>query len=151
MGVLKSNKKGNKIKNLPEIALTSIDDRPCNIGNMAEKYDILLILYFHPECEFCNLEIVEILQNITRLTCTQIVLVANVSVQEIHEYLQTNSLSYKFENVWIVSDEDGSFVETFDIESTPTIFIYGRDKKIIKYQKGFMSFRELSKYLNEYN
>lgn len=122
-----------------------------DISNMKElnKLNIpLLIIYFHPECEFCSFEISELIECKHDLNEIQLVFITFSSIELVKKYIDEYSID-KFEHVIIASDINGEFANAFNIKSPPMNFIYNKNKKLVRVHKGMMSFKQLKKYLNQ--
>lgn len=136
----------NSIVNLPIFQTVTLDSMIFSSKELYKYDKFLLIVYFHPECEFCELEINDLLKNIEEMNEIQMLFISFASVEEINKYAKRNILK-EFEDVIIVSDYYGEFAYAFNIKSSPTNFIYDKNKKLIKVYKGVMPFKQLKKYL----
>lgn len=136
----------NLLENLRSVYLVTSDNRLYNMDFIDDKYEYILIVYFHPECDFCNIEINDLLENESDLKMLQILFVSYASIEEIKQFILMNPICIS-ENITIVSDIKGEFANAYNIKSPPTNFIYDKNKKLVKIHKGMMSFKQLKKYL----
>lgn len=141
-------KKNELIKKLSEVNLLILDTTLCNSEILHDKLMPLLIVYFHPECEFCSYEITELLKHKKNIDSIQLLFVTFASIEETKDYLLQYPID-QFTHVTIALDLKGEFANTFDVKSPPMIFIYDKNKKLIKKHKGIMAFKRLEKYLKQ--
>lgn len=144
----KNSTRVNLLENLQPVYLLTSDKKLYNIDFIENKYEYMLIVYFHPECDFCNIEINNLLENKNNLQMLKILFITYASMEEIKQFILMNPIC-KSENITIVSDVKGEFANAYNIKSPPTNFIYDKNKKLIKVHKGMMSFEQLKKYLNQ--
>lgn len=136
----------NMVIKLPEAKGMQLNGILYNTACEYNNAKPLVIIYYHPECDVCKLEIIELLKYQIEMKSIQLLFVSFASIEDIKKYMQLYPIDL-FENVIIVSDIYGEFANKFDIESSPMIFIYDANKVLIKRHKGSMTFKKLEKYL----
>lgn len=136
------------IDKLPEIEMHTLDSVLYNTKRLSQNLKPLVIIYFHPECEFCCFEIAELLKHQEGMNKTQLLFVTYASVEEIKIFIRKYPID-QFKEVIISLDFNGEFAHTFDVKYPPMIFIYDKNKTLIKKHKGLMPFERLEKYLKQ--
>jgi thiol-disulfide isomerase/thioredoxin len=108
----------------------------------------VIILFLHPECDFCQEEIRQLKENQTELQNVSILLVTTASLQEAVEFCSNQNLG-QFNNMRFLLDKDFKISNYFDVNTIPSIYMYNNDKKLIFKHKGEIKIETLIKYLSE--
>ena len=105
----------------------------------------LLIIYFHPECYFCSMEMSEMLE-IKRIENFNALFITNALESEVQDFLLQYPID-KLKNATIAIDIHGEFAERFKIKAPPTIIIYDKKGKLKKIFRGAVTIKKIVKYL----
>jgi len=108
----------------------------------------LLIIHFHPECEFCRHEAQLIAGKINNFAPYQLLFVSYAEKKQIKDYAYEFKLS-GYPNIIFLQDKDMVFTEIFGKSGIPTSFIYDKNQKLIKKFKGETKAEALLKYLEK--
>ncbi|WP_163176043.1 peroxiredoxin [Bacteroides sp. 51] len=136
--------KYSAIQKLPNIELMTIDGTLIKLHELNLKNKIFLIFLFHPECEFCLMELQDIILNKDELSSIDLLIVSTATIGEIKDLFNDYPLD-SINNVVIASDYKGEFCEIFKIKSPPVWFIYS-DNELIKSFKGTMSIKNILQF-----
>lgn len=134
------------VARLPDIELLSADSILFRTGTLAADTLPLLVLYFHPECEFCAAEISDLLEHRDAATGIRFLLVTFASPEEIRNHFRLFPEA-RPANFTVATDYKGDFVRTFDVKAPPANYLYDRHRKLIRVHKGMLSFEQLQHYL----
>ncbi|WP_299707394.1 peroxiredoxin [uncultured Pontibacter sp.] len=95
----------------------------------------IVIIYFHPDCEYCKHE-AKALQDNKNLTKNIIwVLVSAADKSKIQEFATGYNLHNEANFHFLMDDKDG-FYKHFGVSGVPNIFIYQKDKTLVKHFRG---------------
>ncbi|MDF1550099.1 MAG: redoxin domain-containing protein [Bacteroidales bacterium] len=108
----------------------------------------LLIIYFHPECEFCSEQANEISQKIQEFNPYQILYISNARASAIDSFVNNYGLAGKV-NIIFLQDKDLIFNDIFGRSGVPVSFVYNKNKELVKQFKGEAKIEELLKCLKE--
>ena len=84
--VVKANDRDDRIKTLPSFSLATLDGGIFNSSDM--KNGPLLIVYFHPDCDYCQYEISSIIRNDIQSKGVKVLLVSNALPESVHEFME---------------------------------------------------------------
>ena len=130
VGVIKYST-AHSLKQEKDIKLSTIDNEKFTMEKYYTDSKPLLIIYFHPECYFCSMEMSEMLE-IKRI--------------EVQDFLLQYPID-KLKNATIAIDIHGEFAERFKIKAPPTIIIYDKKGKLKKIFRGAVTIKKIVKYL----
>lgn len=146
--IYKYNMQIKQIERLPKVNFFTLDSVLYSTNELYEILRPLVIVYYYPECNFCVFEIIELLKYKECMADVHVLFVTFASNNEIRNFIKQYPI-HKLKNAKIVSDVNGEFADIFDVKSPPMIFIYDKNKKLIKKHKGIMAFKRLEKYLKQ--
>ena len=106
-----------------------------------------LIIYFHPDCDYCHYEVEQIILNMDKFSMHQIIMIATATRKSIEEFTLNHYLT-EFDNISVLIDTLDQFYEAFGPNSLPTSFIYNKDKNLVKRFEGEVSTEALLTFLN---
>lgn len=135
-----------KIKRLPSVELSSLDNTIVDLRELPNNMP-LLICYFHPECEFCAMELQDIIAHKKEMKNIQLVLVSLAPNDEIKKMIKEYHLLDSLDHIIVTHDATGQFSDIFNIQAPPTWFLYDKDKHLKKIYKGTISVSEILKSL----
>lgn len=130
--VVKANDSAEKIETLPSFSLGTLDGSVFNSDDL--KKGPLLIVYFHPDCEYCQYEISTLIENDIQSRGIKVLFVSHASPESIHKFMEPFDINY--ENFHILSDTSLVFSAVFRINVVPVNILYDEDLKLVKYFKG---------------
>jgi len=135
-----------QIQSLPPFAFNDYKTDAIFTDNNIHSGKAILIVYFHPECDFCQHEAEQISKHIDGFKDCQILFVSNAVKDSIASFAKTFKLSNQ-ENVLLLLDKDFTFDDIFGKTGTPSSFLYNKRHKLLKNFKGFVKVDEILKYI----
>ena len=108
------------------ILLHNLDGLTINIFD--SEYPFLLFFY-KSSCDYCIEEAQQIVENISYFNCTQIYFISS----EKHCYIKEFSDKLACNEIEFLQDKDGFLIDSFNIDISPTIIIYTRNKCIRRF------------------
>ncbi|NLO02997.1 MAG: redoxin domain-containing protein [Bacteroidales bacterium] len=133
--VVKANDRDDRIKTLPSFSLAILDGGMFNSWDM--KNGPLLIVYFHPDCDYCQYEISSIIRNDIQSKGVKVLLVSNALPESVHEFMEQFEAGQN--EFCILSDSSLAFSCMFGISVIPVSLIYNKDLELVKFFKGEVS------------
>lgn len=105
-----------------------------------------VLVYFNSECGSCRYQVLSIWRNLDQFKAIQIFLISSEPTTVLLDFFKTIGVTEKINfNFGKINPED--VFETFGSVSTPNIFIYSKDRKLIKEFKGETKIEAILKYL----
>lgn len=145
--VVKANDSAERIKTLPSFSLVTLEGNVFNSEDLREGP--VLIVYFHPECEYCQYEISSLIENDIQSKGIKVLLVSNARPDSIRKFMQ--KFEFDHNDFQILSDTSIAFTELFGINVIPVNLIYNEDLKLVKFLKGEMHPDAILNYLRDVN
>jgi thioredoxin-related protein len=108
----------------------------------------ILLIHFNSECDHCQYELAELSKNLKALKYATVLLMSSENIAVIKETAQDLGLADTPNVSFLKINRDNVF-ENFGSLSTPHIFIYGKDRKLIKEFKGETKMEAILQYLPE--
>jgi peroxiredoxin len=134
-----------KIVHVPSFELKSTLGE--NFTNKNLKGSIpVVFFYFNSECDFCQAEIQDIVQNIRKFKDIQLIFVSFEPVQKIIMFQATYKLDI-YDNIVFLSDYKNTFSETFGVKTLPSSLIYDKNGKLVSRNNGAVKVDYLLKAL----
>ena len=130
--VVKANDSAERIRTLPSFSLGTLEGDIFNSDDL--KSGPLLIIYFHPECEYCEYEISSLIANDIQSRGIKVLFVSNARPESIKRFMEPFNINFK--NFHILSDTSLVFTQIFGISVVPVNILYDEDLKLVKYFKG---------------
>ncbi len=106
-----------------------------------------LIIYFHPDCEFCQEQAAGISKKIDDFNSFQLLFVSHAGSVAIKSFSDKYALS-SHQNIVFLEDTNLIISSIFGKSGVPSSFIYNKHGKLVKHFKGEAKIEELLKYLN---
>ena len=108
----------------------------------------ILLLFMHPECDFCHEEIKQIKDRQNDLGSVSILLITTAQKKQVIDFYSYHQLN-QFNNIQLLIDEDYKISNYFDVKVIPTMFIYDKNKKLIFTHKGEIKIEAFIRYFTE--
>ncbi|WP_259067202.1 peroxiredoxin family protein [Mucilaginibacter sp. X4EP1] len=136
----------NQRKRLPAFTFYNLDSTRFSNINLGIGVNTCII-YFDPDCDFCESEISSIIANITAFKNTQLLLISFNSPEKIRAAEQKFKLN-QFKNIRLLWDKDVQFDSLFGKSIIPSTFIYNKDQLLLKEYHGLVSIKAITQWLN---
>lgn len=137
----KKKEKTDALKNAPAFHLTTIDGGTFTQENLAED-QIKIILYFSPECHFCQSEAKELSTVYDQYQNIQWIWVASEPLNEIKEFARKYNLDTQSNMYWC-HDEMAVLYQKLGIKTVPYILVYDKNNQLIRRNAGAIKIEKL--------
>lgn len=107
----------------------------------------IYIVYFDPDCDFCESEISLIMNNISQFKQTEILMVSSNSPDRIRRIGEKFNISH-VKTVHLLWDKDIQFQTLFGKSIIPSSFVYSPDHVLLKKYEGLVRIEALIKLVN---
>lgn len=132
----------SKIQALPSAKLFALDSTAFQFPPSST----IILIHLNTGCEHCQYELKEIKANLSSFATGQVVLMSSENIHEIRKESEEFELT-ELPNIHFTKINPGDVFDTFGSLSVPHIFIYGKDKKLIKEFKGETKIEAILKYI----
>lgn len=136
-----------KLKNIPAFTLKTIKGETFTTENLAGNSKKILV-YFSPNCEFCQGEAAQLSKIYTKYPDVQWVWIASEPLDEIKTFAEHYKLD-KQENIHWCHDEMARLYTTFAMSSVPFFLSYDKDNKQVFRNKGAINLEKVLKSFDE--
>ncbi|MCK5538321.1 MAG: redoxin domain-containing protein, partial [Bacteroidales bacterium] len=99
----------------------------------------IIVLYFKTNCQFCVDEISSIAENIEKINKTKLFLVSSENQDRITKFASY----FKIDKHYFFSDKTGELKNELNVKSCPSIFIFSKEKELIKQFKGVVPIEKI--------
>ena len=124
----------DSLKTMPSLNLLLTDSSTkINTKDMASN-DPIVLIYFSPDCEHCQVQIQEIIDHIQSLQNVQFVLLTPISLHDLKEFGDKLNIS-QYKNITLAYDYCYLFYKYFKAKSFPYVAIYNGQKQLVKLYK----------------
>lgn len=137
-----------QIQSIPPIAFTKLNSEELFTDEDIEPDKVILITHFHPDCDFCHVQLKDVASQLEKFANTQILLISNAQADSINKMAKEYSLNNK-ENITLLHDEDAIFKDIFGEKAIPTSLIYSKEGNLIKLFKGKAKVEDILKHINK--
>lgn len=137
----KEKEKTDALKNAPAFHLTTIDGTTFTQENLAEDR-IKIILYFSPECHFCQAEAKELSRVYDQYQNIQWIWIASEPLHEIKAFARKYNLDTQSNMYWC-HDEMAVFYQKLSIKTVPYILVYDKKNQLIRRNAGAIKIEKL--------
>ena len=131
-----------KIQTLPTARLFTLD----SITFQFPLHSSIVLIHFNTSCEHCQYELREIKKNISSFAKGQVILMSSENISDIRMASEEHGLA-GLPNIHFTKINADDVFGTFGSVSIPHIFIYGKDRKLIKEFKGETKIEAILQYL----
>ena len=132
-------------QSLPAFSFQGLAGQAFELGDLAAGRPTLVI-YFHPDCDHCQYEARAVRDSLHRFAEANVLLVSNEPIERLREFGEAYDL-LGTPNVHILHDANGDFKRLFGTSSVPSIFIYNRNRELVKHYKGETKVEAILTYL----
>jgi len=136
-----------RIEKLPAFSFTGLDGSSFSHEQLSDGKPVLLI-YFHPDCEHCQYEAGVIRDSLSQLAGAEVLFISSAPASELQEFGGAYDLS-GHPGVHILHDAAGAFHTMFGSSTVPSVFIYNRNRALVKHFKGETKIEAILKYLSD--
>ena len=126
--------KYNAISTIPSFNLLLMDSATVINTNQIQKGAPVVLMYFSPDCEHCQIEIQSLVKNAHLLGDTKIYLFTPAPFDELKAFYKTNNLG-QYRNFVVGKDYEYAFYKHFKAESFPYTVVYDSQRKLVRLYK----------------
>jgi thiol-disulfide isomerase/thioredoxin len=135
------------ISTLPAFGMLLMDSTTILVTQEVPSGRPFLVMYFSPDCPYCQKETKMLISNIDTLKTVRIYLLSNAPFNEIKNFYSYYHLR-QFQNITIGQDYNHSFVLAFRPTSIPYMAIYNSNKKLVRVVKGESEITTIIRFVN---
>ncbi len=140
--IVKKKELSIKIQTLPNAPLVDLDSVAYNLPSSST----IVLIHFNSSCDHCKYELREIKEKLSAFADTPIVLMSSENLATIKKTAIDFDID-SLPNVHFAKINAEHVFDTFGSLFLPHIFIYGKDRKLIKEFKGEAKVEAIVKYL----
>jgi thioredoxin-related protein len=133
-------------RSLPNFAVQLQDSSTLLSLTSITKNHSTILLYFAPDCEHCQIQIANLLENSKYFNDTKIVFISMAATSDISKFSAKFHIG-EYPNVIVGRDYQYEFYNLFKITSFPNIFIYNKSKHLTKVYRGQTEIQRIDKAL----
>lgn len=130
------------ISSIPSFKLLLLDSTTVFDTKNIVKGKPTLFVYFSPDCEHCQRQTKELIDNIGSFTDVQIYLFTPSEFSDLKRFDSTFRL-YKYKNIIVAQDLEYGFYKYFKAVSFPYVAVYDRQKELTKLYKNEISIQKI--------
>jgi hypothetical protein len=119
------------IDTTPSIKLLLLDSSTVIDTKQAEEGKSFVLLYFSPDCPFCQQQIADLLNNSTALSHVNFYLLSFSPLADLRLFYEKAKLA-KYKNFIVAQDIQYKFYQYFHPEAFPCLAIYNQHKLLVK-------------------
>ncbi|TZF83153.1 redoxin domain-containing protein [Pedobacter sp. BS3] len=133
---------------MPEFLFSKMDGAPFRKENIATDKSNLII-FFDASCEHCQREVSAINKNLSSFKHVNFYMVSLDERPEMIKFMEKYGPElYRRKNVTLLWDKNRIFIPTFMPTRYPAMYLYSKNKELIKYWGGDKDMKELIATVN---
>lgn len=136
------NAKLSRIRHFPQIKAITIYGEFFDSSTCLDTTMRTALLFFHPECEYCQIELDGILAQHSDCRNVQWIFISLAPAEVIEEYLSETPLEL-IPNAYIVREDWPDTYELFGVKGPPALFIYDETGNLMKRYMGATSVKTI--------
>lgn len=143
----KKKQRIKQLENIPIFVLKTIDGKTFTNQDLKIKSH-KVIVYFSPDCHFCQAEAEELSQLQRNYDKTEWIWIASEPLKKIKHFAEKYNLSHH-KNIHWCYDDKAKFYRNFQMKSVPYFLVYDQSNHLIKRNSGVVKFTKLLDNANE--
>lgn len=136
-----------QLKNIPAFSLKTIKGEVFTTNNLATNRNKVLV-YFSPNCHYCESEAQELSKIYTKYPDIQWVWIASEPLEQIKTFAEKYKLDQQ-ENIYWCQDEMATLYQKFAMSSVPFFLAYDKNNKQVFRNKGAIKLEKVLKSFDE--
>jgi len=136
-----------RLQTMPDFSLIMLNGSQFSNSDLKTSMSTVF-LYFNTECEFCQHEAESIYRSVDRLKEVQLVFVSAEPIDSVKSFSRRYHLNKK-PNIVFLHDSKDSFSTQFGVSSIPHLFLYDKNRNLIKSHNGQLNADGILKILNK--
>ena len=131
---------------VPPFKILNVADSSIFVKNDLKNKKATMIMMFSPDCDHCQHATKELLANVDKFKKVQIVMAAYAGYDMVKKFYQDYGIATQ-PNITMGTDQ-GYFLTTFySIRYYPSVFLYDKKGKLVKYYEREIDFSAMAKDL----
>lgn len=135
-----------RLENIPLFTLKAIDGSSFTSQNLKNTNKV--IIYFSPDCHFCQAEAEELNKMHKNYKNTEWIWIASEPLEQIKTFAEKYKL-HNYQNIHWCYDDKANFYRRFQMKSVPYFLVYDKNNHLINRNSGAIKLTKLLKNFNE--
>ena len=144
--LMQRSKMMNPIRTLPSIELLTLDSSACNLAKLADNGLPTVLVAFHPECEYCAMEALEVLSNYDSIAGANLFFITYAPPHEVLQFVEKYPL-HTLQNVQVLHDPNSNFFIMYNIPAPPMCFVYDERLQLVLRHNGAFTMEQLNRFI----
>jgi len=144
--IRQTEQKKEVYQTIPSFQISDINGQTITEASLQE-YGAIMFIYFNPDCDLCQEEMILIKENESAFLHGKIVFFSELPADSIQQFLQTLDF-VPTHNMMFLSDEEAILIEKMEVRGAPTIYIY-KQGRLFKRFDGPVRIETLIRYFTE--
>lgn len=136
-----------EVKRMPDICLNQYGSSSLYDISQQELPGRTVLLFFSPDCEYCEEEIDSICNHSEDYSDVKWLLITDTFYEDLLESFVDSHDIRKLKDVVILMEKGAQYKSLFQITATPSMFIYNSNGKLIHYSRSYVNIDELLDWL----
>lgn len=132
----------SEIENMPELKALAINGSEINLNERLSPEKRTVILFFSPDCEFCQQEIKGIISRYSECRNVQWVFFTLAQPEDISAFSDEYHI-HDIPDSYIIREEWPGLYNKLNIKAPPELFIYDEHGKLMVHHKGATSIKTI--------
>ena len=144
--VVQRQKKMAPIRTLPALELLTLDSTACNLLQLASNGLPTVLVAFHPECEYCAMEALEVLSRYDSIAGANLLFITYAPLPDVEQFVAQYPLQ-TLDNVRVLLDPYSNFFTVYNISAPPMCFLYDVNLQLVLSHKGAFTVDQLNRFI----
>ena len=136
------------IADIPAFCLPQVTDNLLFCNTQIAKDKPVLLIYLHPECDFCHAKAHQIQQKEVNTRDIQMVLVSFAERDSLVKFVETYNLT-DMSGLVVLMDSQLLLYDRLQVASIPTTYIYDRRHRLVDVKQGAAKLEKLIQLANQ--
>ena len=120
-----------KYPDLPPFTITKVPDSSKFTKVQLQKKKAVIIMLFSPDCEHCQIEVKEFIQNINLFKNVQLVLISHLDYRFLKTFYKDYNIA-KYKNITVGKETSYFLGNFYKVKFLPAIFLYNKNGQFVK-------------------
>ncbi|MBS1509127.1 MAG: redoxin domain-containing protein [Bacteroidetes bacterium] len=143
LGLSNGNASAQRANEYPNMSLMMTNG---SIKNAKELPGSSVLIIYFPDCDHCQREATEISKHLKSFEKRPVWFISTASFADIDNFARQYKLA-GYDNIHFVRTDIKDVINNFGGIPTPSVFIYSKEKQLVKAFKGETKIEEIIKYL----
>ena len=120
---------------IPGFCLPTVADSLLFCNTQLDKGKPVVVMYFHSECDFCQIKAQQLQQKSVNEWDIQWVMVSYAAKDSLNKFMETYNLDH-IAGLVVLMDPQLSLYDRLQVKGIPTCFIYNRQHQLVAIKQG---------------